>query len=59
MIGLVEEIFSNGPLANLSGFNREKMIKAISIAAPAFGFAFDDEVLAVVEVPVQIWSGPR
>ncbi len=57
VIGLVEEIISNGPLANLSRFNREKKINAISIAAPAFESACDNEALAVVDEPVQIWSG--
>ncbi len=57
VIGLVEEISNNNPVENLSEFSRDARIKAISIAAPAFGFAFDTEALAAVDVPVQIWSG--
>jgi predicted dienelactone hydrolase len=32
-------------------------IKAIVVAAPAFGFAFDRAGLAPVRVPVQLWGG--
>lgn len=57
VIGLVEEVSNNDPGANLAEFAGDPRIKALSIAAPAFGFAFDAEALEAVDMPVQIWSG--
>ena len=37
------------------GWVRDRHIKAIAVAAPAFGFAFGRHGLAGVRVPVQLW----
>ncbi|MEM9222151.1 MAG: hypothetical protein AAGB11_07100 [Pseudomonadota bacterium] len=38
-------------------YAHDPRIKALSIAAPGFGFAFPDQSLAAVKFPVEIWSG--
>lgn len=53
-IGLMDEI-GNGPDAG--SLKADERIRAISIAAPAFGFAFSPEGLRDVDARVQIWSG--
>lgn len=56
-IGLVQQIVSSEPKSILDNPVSEPRIKAISIAAPGFGFSFDSESLQAVDIPVQIWSG--
>ncbi|MFK7859981.1 MAG: alpha/beta hydrolase family protein [Granulosicoccus sp.] len=56
-IGLIQEIASSGLKSTSRSFASDPRIKAISIAAPGFGFAFDSESVQAVKIPVQIWSG--
>ena len=56
-IGVVEKMASSSPGTNRPQFASDPRIKAISIAAPGFGFAFDIKALESVSVPVQVWSG--
>ena len=54
--GLVGKMAGSGPGGDLPVFASDSRIKAISIAAPGFGFAFDAKALESIEIPVQIWS---
>jgi predicted dienelactone hydrolase len=56
-IGLIQDIASSGLKSNSRDFASEPRIKAISIAAPGFGFAFDSASLKAIKIPAQIWSG--
>ncbi len=56
-IGLIEDIASTDVKFTSRDPASEPQVKAISIAAPGFGFAFDGKSLEAISIPVQIWSG--
>ena len=56
-IGTVSKI-TNSSLSSIPpDFPSDSRIKAISVAAPGFGFAFDPKALDEISARVQIWSG--
>ncbi|ASJ71230.1 hypothetical protein IMCC3135_05590 [Granulosicoccus antarcticus IMCC3135] len=57
VIGVVDELADNLQSGALTEFAGDSRIKAVSVAAPAFGFTFNAKSLQAVTVPVQIWSG--
>ena len=57
VIGLVDDVAGDDTPAILDESVSDSRIKAVSVAAPAFGFAFDGKALDALTMPVQIWSG--
>ena len=56
-VGMMDEIAASSFRSNETPLASDSRIKAISIAAPGLGFAFDQQGLTKVAIPVQIWSG--
>jgi len=56
-IGTVSKITNSSLSSNPPDFPSDSRIKAISVAAPGLGFAFDHKALDDISARVQIWSG--
>ncbi|MEZ5593480.1 MAG: hypothetical protein R3F53_23345 [Gammaproteobacteria bacterium] len=56
-VGMIDEIAASSFRSSKATLASDPRIRAISIAAPGLGFAFDPQGLAKVTIPVQIWSG--
>jgi predicted dienelactone hydrolase len=56
-LGLVDEVHAADLKTISHALASDTHIKALSIAAPGFGFAFTGESLNSLDIPVQIWSG--
>ncbi len=57
-IGMVDDLAAAN-IADLpaSAWQHDPRIAAAVVAAPGFGFAFDEKSLTQVSIPVQLWSG--